>query len=69
VRGFDRNYLKPFLLREKEISKDEKLLNTFKKINELNLNKMADNPDFILNSSSKNRRKSSVYSIESDYKP
>ena len=29
------------------MSKDEKLLNTFKKINEININKMAENPDFI----------------------
>jgi hypothetical protein len=29
------------------MSRDEKLLNTFKKINELNVNKMAENPDFI----------------------
>ena len=66
MRSFDRNYFKPFLLREKEISKDEKLLNTFKKINELNLNKMAENPEFVLN---KKRRKSSVFSIEPDVEP
>lgn len=29
------------------MSRDEKLLNTFKKINEMNVNKMAENPDFV----------------------
>lgn len=48
VRNFDRNYFKPLLLREKAKSKDEKLLSTFKKINELNVNKMAENPDFVV---------------------
>ena len=47
VRGYDRRFFKPFLLRDKIMSKDEKLLNTFKKINEININKMAENPDFI----------------------
>jgi hypothetical protein len=42
VRGFDRKYFKPIFLREKALSKDEKLLSTFKKINELNIAKMAE---------------------------
>lgn len=49
VRTFDRKYLKPLLLRE-YASNDEKLLNTFKKINEFNVNKMAENPEFVLKS-------------------
>lgn len=48
VRKYDRKFLKPLLLREKFLSRDEKLLSTFKKINELNVNKMAENPDFML---------------------
>ena len=43
----DRRYLKPYLLREKKLSRDEKLLYTFKKINELNLNKIAEDPEFV----------------------
>lgn len=48
VRKYDRKFLKPLLLREKFLSRDEKLLSTFKKINELNVNKMAENPDFLI---------------------
>lgn len=48
VRKYDRKFLKPLLLREKFLSRDEKLLATFKKINELNVNKMAENPDFMI---------------------
>ena len=54
VRGFDRKFLKPFLLREKLASRDEKLMNTFKKINESNVNKMIENPDFNFPSISSN---------------
>ena len=50
VRKFDRRFLKPLFMREKFISRDEKLLSTFKKINELNLTKMAEeNPEFVSN--------------------
>ena len=52
-RNFDRKYIRPMLLREFN-SKDEKLLNAFKKINELNVNKIAENPDFVLRSKSTN---------------
>ncbi len=48
VRKYDRKFLKPLLLREKFLSRDEKLLNTFQKIKETNMNKMAENPDFNL---------------------
>ena len=48
VRKYDRKFLKPLLLREKFLSRDEKLLRTFKNINELNVNKIAENPDFMM---------------------
>jgi hypothetical protein len=35
------------LLREKVLSRDEKLLSTFQKIKELNMNKMVENPEFV----------------------
>lgn len=47
MRTFDRKFFKPFLLREKILSRDEKLLSTFQKIKELNVNKMAENPEFV----------------------
>jgi hypothetical protein len=53
VRSFDKRFIKPILLREKFKSQDEQLLNTFKKINELNLNKMAENPQFSMQNNSK----------------
>lgn len=34
--------MKPILIREKFTTEDEHLLNTFKRINELNMNKQAD---------------------------
>jgi hypothetical protein len=52
VRLLDRKFIKPALLREVQ-SKDEKLLNTFKKINEFNMAKMAENPEFVLNGKTK----------------
>jgi len=52
VRQFDIKFLKPLLLREKLISKDDKLLSTFKKITEINATKMAEKPDFILTTAS-----------------
>lgn len=48
IRVYDRRFIKPFLLREKLVSRDEKLLNTFKKINEMNVSKIAENPEFVL---------------------
>ncbi len=36
------------LLRGKHVSKDQKLLNTFQKINELNMNRAAENTGFVL---------------------
>ena len=51
VRTFDRKFFKPFLLREKMLSRDEKLLSTFQKIKELNVNKMVENPEFVFPSS------------------
>ncbi len=60
MRGFDKKFLKPFLLREKMVSRDEKLLNTFKKINEMNVNKMTENPDFIFPSVSSMAQLSNV---------
>ena len=48
VRKYDRKFLKPLLLREKFLSRDEKLLSTFQKIKETNMNKMAEDPDFNL---------------------
>jgi hypothetical protein len=51
IRGYDRRFIKPLLLREKLVSRDEKLLSTFKKINELNVSKMAENPEFVFPSS------------------
>lgn len=48
VRKYDRKYLKPLFLREKFLSRDEKLLSTFQKIKELNVNKMAETSDFAL---------------------
>ncbi|CAF0955513.1 unnamed protein product, partial [Brachionus calyciflorus] len=51
VRQFDRKYLKPLLLRE-FLSNDEKLLVTFKKINELNMARMAENPKLSQNNNS-----------------
>jgi hypothetical protein len=45
-------FLKPLLLREKFISKDDKLLRTFKKITEINATKMTEKPDFILTTTS-----------------
>ena len=48
VRSYDKRFLKPILIRNKFKSKDEKLLNTFKKINELNMNKASDNPKFLV---------------------
>ncbi|CAF0750538.1 unnamed protein product [Brachionus calyciflorus] len=51
IRNFDRGYIKPFLLREKFLSRDEKLLSTFKKITEANFNKMSENPSFMFQSS------------------
>ncbi|RNA14047.1 putative Na(+) H(+) antiporter nhx-9 isoform X1, partial [Brachionus plicatilis] len=50
IRNFDRFYIKPFLLREKFLSRDEKLLSTFKKITESNFNKMAENPELLFQS-------------------
>ena len=52
MRQFDIKFLKPLLLREKFISKDDKLLSTFKKITEINATKMAEKPDFILTTTS-----------------
>jgi hypothetical protein len=34
------------LIREKFVSEDEKLLNTFKKITEMNVSKMTSKPDY-----------------------
>lgn len=48
VRSYDKRFLKPILIRNKFKTKDEKLLNTFKKINELNMNKASDNPKFFV---------------------
>lgn len=48
VRKYDRKFLKPLLLREKFLSRDEKLLSTFQKIKETNMNRMAENPDYNL---------------------
>jgi hypothetical protein len=62
VRKFDKKYFKPFLLREKFTSKDEKLLNTFKKINELSVNKMTEGNEFTL--PTKQSRNESVVSIK-----
>lgn len=50
IRNFDRFYIKPLLLREKFLSRDEKLLSTFKKITESNFNKMAENPELLFQS-------------------
>ena len=52
MRQFDIKFLKPLLLREKFVSKDDKLLSTFKKINEINATKMAEKPDFVLTTAS-----------------
>jgi hypothetical protein len=52
VRRFDIKFLKPLLLREKFISKDDKLLSTFRKITKTNAEKMAEKPDFILTTAS-----------------
>ena len=41
VRNYDKKLIKPFLLREKILSKDDKLLRDFNIINELNINKMV----------------------------
>ena len=51
MRTFDKRFIKPYLLREKFKSRDEKLLNTFKKINEMTVSKMAENPEFMFPSS------------------
>ena len=48
MRRFDIKFLKPLLLREKFISKDDKLLSTFRKITKTNAAKMSEKPDFIL---------------------
>ena len=40
--------MKPLLLRGKHVSKDQKLLDTFQKINELNMNKIAENRELVL---------------------
>ena len=63
MRTYDRRFLKPFLLREKLLSRDEKLLNTFKKINELNVNKMVENPEFIFPSSTSMAQLSNMRNI------
>ena len=34
------------MIREKFVSEDEKLLNTFKKITEMNVSKMASKPEY-----------------------
>ena len=52
MRRVDIKFLKPLLLREKFISKDDKLLSTFRKITETNAKKMSEKPDFILTTTS-----------------
>lgn len=61
VRKFDKNFIKRFLLRDKPKSKDEKLLNTFQKINELNLNRMAENPELIVTTKKNPAKKELVF--------
>ena len=51
VRHYDKKILKPFLLREKIFSKDDKLLSDFKKINESNIDKLAKDFNYVLPSS------------------
>lgn len=48
VRTYDKRFLKPLLLRGKHVSKDQKLLNTFQKINEFNMNKIAEDKELVL---------------------
>jgi hypothetical protein len=65
VRKFDRGYIKPLLLREDDISKDQKLLNTFKQINELYANKMAQDPAYF----TKNKGENYLNSIDDSIVP
>ena len=51
MRHYDKKIFKPFLLRDKILSKDDKLLNDFNKINELNINKIAKDFNYVLPSS------------------
>lgn len=48
IRTYDRDFIKPILLRDKGLAKDIKLMSTLQKINELNVNRMAENPIFVL---------------------
>lgn len=48
IRTYDREIIKPILLRDKCLAKDIKLMSTLQKINELNVNRMAEDPIFVL---------------------
>lgn len=56
------------MLREKFISKDDKLLSTFKKITEINATKMAEKPDFVLTTvSNLDRLKKQNFGVNIDH--
>lgn len=59
MRTYNKKYLNPMLLRGKHVSKDQKLMNTFQKINELNMNKVATDTHFVL-------RKATLYAKPSE---
>lgn len=47
VRKYDKTFMKPLLLREHFVSRDDQLLKTFNKINETSVNKIVEQDDFI----------------------
>jgi hypothetical protein len=56
------------LIREKFVSEDEKLLNTFKKITEMNVSKMSSKPDYGMKKEGKGESRSPNGSISSQKK-
>ena len=49
IRNFDRKFIKPLLLRDDDVSLDQKLMFNFNVINENQMTKYAADPGFIMN--------------------
>ena len=66
MRNFDRGFMKPLLLREKEISLDEKLLYNFNRIHRRRLSKMASDPSFLIKTDDQSERRSQMSYVTRD---
>ena len=55
IRNFDRKFIKPLLLRDDDVSLDQKLMFNFNVINENQMTKYAADPGFMMNNKDSNR--------------